>query len=156
MQVNRFTVNVNGVISGLTQTELIKQDSERPTSNIILDHSELDFVSEVVMSGTANDNVEVTRVNLSIKNLDLGQNWNGSSFQFGEVRVTASGTDDWTYLFEPGVPGNYRVAAFAIDSSGNIQNTYNGVKFTVGTTDTSTPESTIDVPSIETLSLIHI
>lgn len=45
------------------------------------------------------------------------------------------------------MPGNYRLATFAIDSSGNIQNTYNGVKFKIAGSDTTKPTSQIARPA---------
>ena len=120
--------------------------AELPTSVITSPVSGSIQSSSMTFTGTASDNEDVTRVMLSIKNLDLGQNWNGSSFQSGEIRVRATGTTNWSYKFSPNVPGDYRLATFAIDSSGNIQNTYNGVRFQVGSTDSQAPTSVITSP----------
>jgi hypothetical protein len=69
------------------------------------------------ISGTASDSNTITQVELSIFN---GTNyWDGAGFNSStEVFHTASGTNNWSYLFP--FPGTYTVHARATDNAGNV------------------------------------
>lgn len=149
-RVASFAVDTSGNRQGSYNGvffRVVGSDTTRPTSQISSPTAGSAQSANVTMTGTATDNAQIDRVMLSIRNLDSQQNWNGSGFQSGEFRVQASGTSNWSYSFSPGVPGNYRLAAFAVDTSGNIQNTYNGVRFVIQSSDTVRPVSTISSPA---------
>jgi hypothetical protein len=69
------------------------------------------------ISGTASDSNTITQVELSI--FDGTNYWDGAGFNSStEVFHTATGTNNWSYLFP--FPGTYTVHARATDNAGNV------------------------------------
>ena len=106
----------------------------------------------VTISGTANDNVAVESVSISVyRNVGAGQFWSGTSWQTTYTRVPVtlatpnSSSTTWTYTFNPPETGGlYYTAAAAVDSSGRFSFS-STVPFSEA--DAQDPATSISVPS---------
>lgn len=96
------------------------------------------------ITGTANDNVQVDRIELAIRN-SSAQYWNGSSFSgYNRVQATLQNNGNWLYSFSPLLPpDDYIAVAFPFDSSDNVPAIRDTISFTVTAPDTVPPTATI-------------
>ena len=93
----------------------------------------------VVVSGSATDNIGVTKVDIAIKNRTTGQWWSGTTWQatFKWFAVATLGTPggtstSWQYTWNPPTgAGSYALQVRADDAAGNIDPTQPFVNFTV-------------------------
>lgn len=128
---------------------ILSPDNEAPDAIIT-------NADELGIAGTASDNVAVDRVELAIR---MGSSyWNGTSFgsyQRVVATLSGSGTDvDWDYPAQL-PPGTYAVSALAIDTTGNIQQPFAYISFTIAQDDQIKPESMINPPgTVQSLSTI--
>ena len=123
---------------------VVEIDETAPT--VTLDSSELGaFVSSPVnITGTADDDIQVQHVELTLTNSD-SQYFNGTSFQSDYIRVNASGTSAWSRTFSLD-PGTYSVTSVAFDTSNNWGATAPTL-FTVGSKDDTVPTVTLLTPA---------
>ena len=119
-------------------------DETEPT--VTLDTSVLStFVSSPInITGSADDDIQVQRVELTLTNSD-GQYFNGTSFQSDYTRVNASGTSTWSRSFSLD-PGSYTVTPVAFDTS-NKWGATAPTMFTVGSPDDTAPTVTLLTPT---------
>ena len=73
----------------------------------------------VTISGTAVDDVAVDRNGLTLFNFDTELFWNGSEWTDQWAQIEPVGNEDWSFDIDLSA-GNYRAAARAWDTSGNI------------------------------------
>ena len=79
------------------------------------------------ITGTANDNVEVDHVLLSIKRGSDNLFWNVEGWSEGtesSVRVLATDTNLWSYKLPNPTEDTYTITSHAVDTAGNIENSY--------------------------------
>lgn len=92
--------------------------------------------------GSADDDISVTAVSVSLRRLSTGLWWNGTSFSAAtETWLSATGTSDWSYAFSAGsLPeGDFTLRARASDG---INLGYDARTFTVDRTAPATPTLT--------------
>ncbi len=129
-------IDVNGNVQA--PMAIAYTDPVRPTSTIT-------STSSTVITGTANDNIQLDRVELAIRNT-APQFWNGSALVNGYRRVSVSpqSNGNWAYNFGSELPlGQYYVTAIAFDTAGNAQQPFTTKGFTVTIEDSIRPTSTI-------------
>ena len=80
------------------------------------------------IAGTSSDATSgVDSVALSISRISDGLYWDGANWVAGSestTRVTATGTDPWTYDLSYPVEDSYTITSHAIDGAGNVENSY--------------------------------
>lgn len=80
------------------------------------------------VEGTATDNLSgIDHVDISIYRQIADKYWSGSAWVNGTestVRVTAKGTNNWSYQLDPlYIPfGKFKIVAHAVDKAGNVEN----------------------------------
>ena len=147
----KLNISVTGVIArllvvmstcGVIITPAVAQDLVDPVSQISTPVAGGPAGSSITVTGTASDNVAVDRVVIAIRNL--------SAVPPTDTFTLAVGANNWSHTFTPSTPGTYRVAAIAVDASGNRQTTYNGTTFNVtaagSVADLVPPNSQISTP----------
>ncbi len=80
-----------------------------------------------LIAGTANDDVALSRVDLSVQRSSDGNFWNGSAWVAGTestVRFTANGTANWSYTLTNPAEDSYTFTSHAVDTAGNVENSY--------------------------------
>jgi probable HAF family extracellular repeat protein len=90
------------------------------------------------ISGTATDGTGsgVISVNLGIRQVSTGKQWNGSTFISGGAQFTALGTTSWVFPFEGAnfpEDGSYTIFSFSRDLAGNSETPRN-TTFTIDNT----------------------
>ncbi|OQY21905.1 MAG: hypothetical protein B6I35_07400, partial [Anaerolineaceae bacterium 4572_32.2] len=85
------------------------------------------------IDGTASDDYsEVALVEITIRDTDDNEWWNGSAWQGTETWLTASGADNWTYFLDDSnlTDGhNYDLQSRATDNAGNVETTLGSSSF---------------------------
>ncbi|OGS39266.1 MAG: hypothetical protein A2551_00090 [Elusimicrobia bacterium RIFOXYD2_FULL_34_30] len=115
----------------------------------ILDPSGSSYKNSLLtISGTAEDNVEVSLVNISIFDLNNPPNyWNGSAWQTSEYWLDCTvNQSSWTYTSLPdwSDSGQYQLVAKVKDSSENWSTEYSTITFMF---DVTAPSSTVLTPT---------
>ncbi|MDI6791474.1 MAG: Ig-like domain-containing protein, partial [bacterium] len=93
------------------------------------------------ITGNADDNFEISKVEVTIKRESDGYYWNGWTW-IGQIYwLGANGTTSWKYFWSPSMPdGRYTISSQATDAAGNVEVPKKGNEFTY---DTETPKSNI-------------
>ena len=139
------TSNNWGATSPVTFT-VMQVDNTKPT--IILKELVTGTdTSAIEINGTAQDNVALDRVALTLVNTE-GKYWNGSAFQNSYTRITMDGTSSWSKTIA--LPdGLYTAQPVAFDTSNNWGAT-SSVTFTVGVADNTKPTVVLSEPATGT------
>ncbi len=112
----------------------LELDTTDPTSTIEVPTNSGDDSVVIIndwdgtVSGTASDSSGISRVELSIERDEDGFFWNGATWVAGSestTRVIATGTETWTYTVADIDEDIYTVTSHAVDTAGNIEDSYN-------------------------------
>lgn len=118
---NTTPVTSNGADQDFTvPTSVIVSPTNTGTNAVVYSNS-----WDGTIEGTATDTLSgVGSVELSIKDID-GRYWNGSDWSStSEVFVTATGTNNWSYILPSPLEGSYTITSHATDGANNRENTY--------------------------------
>ncbi|MGQ7848735.1 family 16 glycosylhydrolase [Granulosicoccus sp. 3-233] len=129
-------------------------DTSNPAVSIASPTHEESLTLPALLEGNATDDTALDRVELLIRNLDTNEYWNGTELQSGYTRIRSplSGeptSSSWSYQLDSIANGNYYLAAFVWDASGNRPSPPVSRRFSVVSTvqDVSAPTGTIVSPA---------
>lgn len=104
-------------------TSIITTPSNNGTNSLIYSNS-----WDGSILGTAADNESgLARVDLSIQRTSDEKYWNGEGWveaEDDEPRMTADGTESWSYSLSEPREDTYEIVSHAVDRTGNIENSY--------------------------------
>lgn len=119
------TGEVTATVSNIDKTfptSVITLPSNTETNQTVFSNS-----WDGTITGTANDNVYVDHVLLSIKRSSDNTFWNGEEWIEGTentTRVIASNTNSWFYILSNPNEDTYTIISHAVDTAGNVENSY--------------------------------
>lgn len=129
-------------------------DTTAPDAIVTVPSTNQSFPLGVIpMSGTATDNVGVSKVSVAIRRMGTSQWWTGSAWgsytKLPAVLGTPGGTStSWSYDWPAPATGSFGVSVIAEDAAGNVDPTKPWVTFGVASApDTIPPNGTVTSPT---------
>ncbi len=132
-EVSAIAVDIEGNESAYSAAMEVQVDAMRPATKLIRPANNFDFVGQVRIVGTTNDNCGVAQVQLTLRDMTSRLYWNGTNWSASQCMISltlAPKTSRWHY-FPPLSKGRYCVWARAVDQVGNVESSPASAVFTL-------------------------